>query len=51
MIFEGDLASLKREKETLNEARKDTECGLGIKSFAAAKVGDIIECYALEEDV
>jgi len=51
MIFEGDLASLKREKETLTEARKGTECGLGIKNFSQALVGDIIECYTLKEDV
>lgn len=50
-VFEGDLASIKREKETLSEARKGTECGLGIKNFSDAKVGDIIECYTLKEDV
>lgn len=51
IIFEGDLASVKREKETLTEARKGTECGLGIKGFSDTKVGDIIECYTLKEDV
>jgi len=51
IIFEGDIASIKREKETLTEARKNTECGLGIKNFAEAAVGDKIECYMLEEDV
>lgn len=50
-VFEGELASLKREKETLTEARKNTECGLGIKGFAETKVGDQIECYSLKENV
>ena len=50
-IYEGEIASVKREKETLEEARKGTECGLGLKNFSEAKVGDLIECYSLEEDV
>ena len=50
-IYEGEISSVKREKETLEEARKGTECGLGLKNFAEAKVGDLIECYNLEEDV
>lgn len=50
-IYEGEIASIKREKETIEEARKGTECGLGLKSFSEAKVGDLIECYNLEEDV
>lgn len=51
VVFDGELVSLKREKENLTSARKNTECGLGIKNFSEAKVGDVVECYILEEDV
>lgn len=51
VLFEGEIASIKREKETLTEARKGTECGLGFKGFSDCEVGDLIECYDLEEDV
>ena len=51
VLFEGEIASIKREKETLTEARKGTECGLGLKGFSECDVGDVIECYELEEDV
>jgi translation initiation factor IF-2 len=50
-IFDGELSSLKREKETISEARKGTECGLGLKNFSSTEVGDDILCYELEEKV
>jgi translation initiation factor IF-2 len=49
VVFDGELSSLKREKETITEARKGTECGLGFKNFSDAEVGDDILCYSLEE--
>ncbi|MDC3180805.1 translation initiation factor IF-2 [Gammaproteobacteria bacterium] len=50
-IFDGELSSLKREKETITEARKGTECGLGLKNFSSTEVGDDIICYELGEKI
>ena len=48
-IFDGDISSLKREKNEANEVRAGTECGIGIKDFDEFKVGDFIEVYNVEE--
>ena len=48
-IFDGDISSLKREKNEANEVRAGTECGIGIKDFDEFKVGDFIEVYDIEE--
>tara|TARA_Y100001970_G_scaffold284906_1_gene403300 strand:- start:3241 stop:5625 length:2385 start_codon:yes stop_codon:yes gene_type:complete len=48
-IFDGDISSLKREKNEANEVRAGTECGIGIKDFDEFKVGDFIEIYNIEE--
>jgi len=48
-IFDGDILSLKREKNEANEVRAGTECGIGIKDFDEFEVGDFIEVYNVEE--
>ena len=48
-IFDGDISSLKREKNEANEVRAGTECGIGIKDFDEFKIGDFIEVYNVEE--
>ncbi len=48
-IFDGDISSLKREKNEANEVRAGTECGIGIKDFDEFEVGDFIEVYNVEE--
>ena len=48
-IFDGDISSLKREKNEANEVRAGTECGIGIKDFHEFEVGDFIEVYNIEE--
>lgn len=45
VIFEGDLESLRRFKDDVNEVRAGTECGIGVKNYNDVKVGDQIECY------
>jgi len=47
-IYEGELASLKREKEDVREVRQGFECGMSFKGFNDLAIGDIIECYVLE---
>jgi translation initiation factor IF-2 len=49
LLYEGDLASLRHEKEDVREMRSGFECGVGFKSFADIKVGDQLICYVLEE--
>jgi translation initiation factor IF-2 len=48
IVFEGDMSSLKHEKEDVREARTGFECGVGLKNFHDIETGDIIECYVLE---
>jgi len=49
MVFEGEVASLKHEKDDVREVRSGFECGIGLKNFNDLLVGDIIECYNLEK--
>jgi translation initiation factor IF-2 len=49
LVFEGDMASLKHEKENVNEIRAGFECGVGLKNFHDVEVGDEIVCYVLEK--
>ncbi|ABQ14161.1 translation initiation factor IF-2 [Dichelobacter nodosus] len=45
VIYEGELESLRRFKDDVNEVRAGTECGLGVKNYNDVRVGDQIECY------
>jgi translation initiation factor IF-2 len=47
--FEGKNSSLRRFKEDVKEVQSGYECGIGIENFNDIKVGDVIECYYLEE--
>jgi translation initiation factor IF-2 len=49
IVFEGDVSSLKHEKEDVREMRTGFECGIGLKNFNDVQVGDGIECYLLEK--
>jgi translation initiation factor IF-2 len=49
VIFEGELESLRRFKDDVNEVRAGTECGIGVKNYNDVKVGDQIECYEVTE--
>jgi translation initiation factor IF-2 len=44
VIFEGELESLRRFKDDVNEVRSGTECGIGVKNYDV-KVGDQIEVF------
>lgn len=45
VIYEGELESLRRFKDDVNEVRSGTECGIGVKNYKDVKVGDQIECF------
>jgi translation initiation factor IF-2 len=47
-IFEGEISSLKHEKDDVREARAGFECGIGVKGFEDFREGDILECYVRE---
>lgn len=49
VIREGKLASLKRFKDDVREVAAGYECGIAIEDFNDLKVGDIIECFQMEE--
>jgi len=44
VVFEGELESLRRFKDDVNEVRAGTECGIGVKNYSV-KVGDQIEVF------
>ncbi|GAB6061962.1 translation initiation factor IF-2 [Deferrisoma palaeochoriense] len=49
VVYEGQLASLKRFKDDVREVREGMECGLSIQNFNDIKEGDVVEFYVMEE--
>jgi len=49
IVYEGEISSLKHEKDDVREVRQGFECGIHFKSFGDIEVGDLIECYVLEK--
>jgi translation initiation factor IF-2 len=49
VIYEGELESLRRFKDDVQEVRKDTECGIGVKNYNDVRVGDQIEVFETVE--
>jgi translation initiation factor IF-2 len=47
-LFDGDLNSLKHEKDDVKEVREGFECGINLKEFDDFQVGDVIQCYVRE---
>jgi translation initiation factor IF-2 len=45
VIFEGELESLRRFKDAVNEVQAGTECGIGVKMYNDVRPGDQIECF------
>src|SRR4249919_3905645 len=45
VIFEGELESLRRFKDLVEEVRSGTECGIAIKAYNDVQPGDLIECF------
>ncbi len=50
VIFEGELNSLRRFKEDVNEVKNGNECGMGIKNYKDIKPGDKIEVFDRKEE-
>lgn len=49
VIFDGEIASLKRFKDDVREVAQGYECGIGLERFNDFKEGDIFEAYSFEE--
>jgi len=49
VIYEGQLESLKRYTEDVNEVQSGKECGIGVKNYNDVRVGDNIEVYEIVE--
>jgi len=45
VIYEGELESLRRFKDAVDEVKSGTECGIGVKNYNDVKVGDQIEVF------
>ena len=45
VIYEGELESLRRFKDDVNEVRQGMECGIGVKDYNDVRVGDQIEVF------
>jgi translation initiation factor IF-2 len=48
VIHEGKIGSLRRFKDDVSEVKSGLECGISFATFNDVKVGDLIECFAME---
>ena len=49
VLYEGKNSSLRRFKDDAKEVQAGYECGIGIERFNDIKIGDVLECFYLEE--
>ena len=49
IVYEGDMGSLRHEKDDVKEVKQGYECGVGFKSFNDIEVGDQLVCYTVEK--
>ncbi len=49
VIYEGELESLRRFKDDVNEVRNGLECGIGVRNYKDVKPGDKIEVFESKE--
>lgn len=49
VIHEGEIATLQRFKDSVREVAAGYECGITLEKFSDIKVGDIFECFRMEE--
>ncbi len=48
LIYEGDISSLKHEKDDVRQVRSGFECGIGLRGFDSFQEGDVLECFTRE---
>ena len=49
VIHEGSLSTLKRFKDDVREVNENYECGMSFENYNDLKVGDVIECFDIQE--
>ncbi|RJQ75562.1 MAG: translation initiation factor IF-2, partial [Desulfobacteraceae bacterium] len=49
VVYEGKNSSLRRFKEDAKEVQSGYECGIALENFNDIKIGDVLECYYMEE--
>ena len=49
LVYTGKLGSLRRFKDDVREVQQGYECGMTVEGYQDVKVGDIIECFEVEE--
>ncbi len=49
IVYEGDMGSLRHEKDDVKEVKQGYECGVGFKNFNDIQVGDQLVCYVVEK--
>ena len=49
VVFEGEMASLRRFKDDVKEVASGYECGIQIEKFNDERVGDVIEAYVMKQ--
>ena len=49
VIYEGELESLRRFKDDVNDVRNGTECGIGVRNYNDVRSGDSIEVFDTKE--
>ncbi len=49
VVHDGTLSTLRRFKDDVREVRDGFECGMSFDNYGDVKIGDVIECYEVEE--
>src|SRR5215207_9613933 len=49
VVYEGNIASLKRFRDDVRSVREGFECGIGIENFNDVKEGDVLESFEVVE--
>lgn len=49
IIYDGKIASIQREKDSVKEVKKGFECGITLDNYTDIKIGDVIECFEMVE--
>ena len=49
VVYDGNINSIQREKDSVKEVKKGLECGITIENYSDIKVGDIFEAYEMVE--
>ena len=48
-VYDGGISTLRRFQDDVKEVRSGLECGIKLGDFSEYQVGDVIECYQLEQ--